>query len=253
MTMTPTGPARTPAPGGGDPAAALPCVPSQEALDLLEATADAILDGMTDDELGLAVERYFGDVDVLFDHDGHPLGQRAVTAFYEWAMGDHRCDERAPTGVERALESVDFVPMERDAVEARRNAVLGIYRVEDRDGNGDGGPAAQRLPPGRVARLVDVTTGEVTGAWMPGLTPADLDGLHPLRLVELRRARIAIPAGPVLGASGVTARASELAAFDPASLSRRLRLEGRRLGAMWLEALDGASDEAETISSPRAP
>ncbi|MEM1448894.1 MAG: hypothetical protein AAF957_02575 [Planctomycetota bacterium] len=263
MTTTPKG---TPGPqdhreedGPKDAASAAGAAPPRgavaAALHRLDTTLDALIDWMSDDDLGLAVERYFGDADVLFEFGADPLGALASAAFFEWAVGDHRRDDREPTAAESALGVDAWSPVQRAAFAARRDAILGLYRVEQgvhrADAGGPANEAACSSVGGLDARIVDVTTGEFSAAFVPGLSHADVGAVHPLRVLVVERVRVAVVAGPALRAGGVESHASSLAASGPVALSRRLRLEGARMGDLWLDAHAVASPPVAAVSSPK--
>ncbi len=179
-------------------------------------------DGLAPEAL---LERYFGSAEIGRSVCEELADQQPLIALTEWHMADHRGTPGAPTIVERRLADPRTSPVERHLLEARRDAVLSVYRVDV-------------LTPGATIEVEDVLSGERATIQDRALSGCDIQHLLlPLRLSRVADWTFCTLAGPPLGplaAEGAFQHLESLGAdLSPGGLRRTAHLVGR----LWEFAL----------------
>lgn len=133
-----------------------------------------------------ARKRFFGDeAGETLASDTFPR-EMVGGALLEWTAADYRATRRSRTMIEKLLERRRFPPGVRAMLEARRDAVLSIFRIDACD-------------PGASLDVTDVLSGKRFTLSDRALSGSAREGLYvPLRLFSVERWTFPSVAGPPL-------------------------------------------------------
>ena len=175
-----------------------------------------------------ALTRYFGSeevADVVLDE---LVRMAPYPAFLEWLAADYRATKRSKTAIEKWLARKDLDPYLRLGLEARRDAVLSLWRIDEVE-PGVGFTCEDVLLGGRRT----VTDKALSGAIEPGLC-------LPLRLVRMGEWTFPALAGPVFMPLQTDLALRCLTGAGAEGTPESLRADAARFGALWAELLEAA-------------
>jgi len=168
-----------------------------------------------------ALARYFG-----FESEAQRvLGQleqfSPFGAFVEWLAADYRATKRSKTVVEKLLEGRRVAPAERVLLEARKSALLSIFRVDS-------------CEPGATLEVEDILSGERYTIHDRAMSSGELEGiLVPLRLLRVEDWIFPVIAGPPLTALEVDRALRGLERLGLELSPEGLRRDAHLVGRLW--------------------
>lgn len=172
-----------------------------------------------------AMTRYFGiaaEGEEVLERLEHysPFG-----AFVEWLAADYRATKRSKTMVEKLLANKSLDPAERVLLEARRRAVLSIFRVDSSE-------------PGATIEIEDVLSGERFTVHDKSMSGCELEGVFlPLRLLRVDEWIFPVIAGPPLAALHVDGALEALERIGAELTPEGLRRDAHLVGRLWSRLL----------------
>ncbi|QDU65242.1 hypothetical protein [Engelhardtia mirabilis] len=180
-----------------------------------------LVDELTDREAA----RFFGRRDLAEElleeaelDEGNPIPLIAVLG---WLFLDHRPGRHRRTRCEALLEREELDPRDRIVLEAYRDAVLSIFRVDATE-------------PGESIEVEDVLTGERYVVQDEVMSGAAILGIFiPMRVVRLGDWYVPSLAGPPLGPVQVAAFTETLANAGHDRDQASLRAGGHLFGTLW--------------------
>ena len=188
-----------------------------------------------------AIQRYFGN-----EGDGAKVLEELfelspLPALVEWLLADYRPTVRSKTVLEQRLQERDLTPGNRMLIEARRTALLSIFRVDS-------------VQPGASFEVEDVTDGERYTVQDRALSGCAIEGLLlPLRLMQVRQWTFPLIAGPPLAVLQVDRMIRRLESLGLLLGRKGNRENAHLIGRLWpwfLEARDQRPQFQNTDGDP---
>lgn len=176
---------------------------------------------LTDARAKRAMTRYFGSERQTSSVLSELASYQPLIAFLEWFVADYRPTKRSKTALESLLASQTLEPWQRQLIDARRNARLSVFRVEQAE-------------PGSHFVVEDVLDGSRHTVHDRALSGALNEGLFiPLRLATVDRWTFPLFGGPPLSALMINPALLQLELLGVDLTPSGMRDGAHLVGRLW--------------------
>lgn len=176
---------------------------------------------LTDARAKRALTRYFGSQQKTSSVLSELASYQPLIAFLEWFVADYRPTKRSKTALESLLASQTLEPWQRQLIDARRNARLSVFRVEETE-------------PGSHFVVEDVLDGSRHTVHDRALSGALNEGLYiPLRLATVDRWTFPLLGGPPLSALMINRALLQLELLGVDLTPSGMRDAAHLVGRLW--------------------
>lgn len=199
---------------------------------------------LTDARAKRAMTRYFGSQQKTSSVLSELASYQPLIAFLEWFVADYRPTKRSKTALESLLATQTLEPWQRQLIDARRNARLSVFRVEETE-------------PGSHFVVEDVLDGSRHTVHDRALSGALNEGLCiPLRLATVDRWTFPLLGGPPLSALMINRALLQLELLGVELTPSGMRAAAHIVGRLWpfmLKLRDERPRIANTDGEPLEP